>query len=389
MANFSPSMISKPEITKNAIIPLDLNKESTFSQIDELKDKKIIGIGETAHTTSEFPTIAYALMKERILHHNCKLVVIELPFSFALKLNLFINQETSFGVAEIKEPIKHSLIPLDELIDFLLWLKNYNKTAERKVTIVGMGVDEFELNKDLLSYLNEYIPIDSSLFAPIYADISNQENSEAWNKIFKDRGHFDRILGKGETNMLLHALRNPAPLLKLGIENKFIFTERDSLMNDRTMIAIDNFLQKDETAVVYGHLIHTNKNGAWIPRFRPSVGTYLSNTFDDEYFSIGLMTYSEEMELISNSKKKKMKDIEVFWKTQMAFQPAPPNSLETACEKTKVPLFYMPVSELPATVLLRESGMNIFQGRFDYYPVTGMDAFIFVDRVHKKRVEFN
>ena len=380
MVDFMPEMMPKPEIKKQLLIPL--KREDTFSQINELQDKRIIGIGETAHSTKEFPKIAYTLIKERVLHRNCKLVVLELPFSLGLQLNLFVNRETSFDIREIEDVLKPSSVPSHELIDFLLWLKSYNKTVERKVSIVGMGVEKLELNKCLLSFFNEYIPVDSSLFAPVYLDIFNQRNLEAWNKILRNREHFDKILGRGETSMLMHGLCHPAPILIFGSGKKFLFAERDSLMYDRVEIAIDNLLRSDETAVVYGHLGHITKSEVWMPRFVPSVGKYLSDTFGKEYFSIGLISYSERMS--SERIKDKTDAVETFWKRTMAFHPAPSYSLEAACESTWLPIFYMNTSSLPSTVLLRHSGANLFQGEFNYYPVKGMDAFIFVERIRKK-----
>jgi erythromycin esterase-like protein len=384
MVDFSPAMIPKPEIKKNALIPLNVDNGNAFSPIQELKNKKIIGIGESAHTTKEFPKIAYSLIKYRILHDNCKLVVLEIPFSWGLKLNVFVNRETSFGIKEIEETFKLSSISSEEIIDFLLWLKNYNQTAECKVSLVGMSIEQSVLNEDLLSFLNEYIQVDSLLFAPVYQDIFNRKDSEAWDKFLKNRERFVEILGEGETRLLMHGLRHPSPMLKVGAEKKFFLTERDSLMHDKVQIAVSSLLQADETAVVYAHLGHTTKSEVWMPRFVSPVGKYLSDTFGDKYLSIGLITYSEEMDSKQDSKKT---DFITFWNTTMAFTPAPSYSLEAACEKTKIPLFYAPTNTLPSTVLLRFCGLDIFKGEFDYYPAKGMDAFIFINRVYKKSID--
>jgi erythromycin esterase-like protein len=383
MADFMPEMMPQPEIKHEDLIPLDLNNKSTFVQIQDLKGKKIIGIGESAHTTKEFPKIAYALIKDRILHHNCKLVILELPFSWGLKLNLFVNKETSFGMKEIEKQLK----PMDDLRDFLLWLINYNQTAERKVSIAGMDIELGSFRSNLLSFVNEYIPVDSLLFAPVFLDIFEDKNTEAWDKFFTNRKRFDNILGRHETNMIMYGIRHFVPEYKLGEEKKLLLAERDSLMYNNCQVAIDNLLRDDETAVVYAHLGHTFKNGANNPRYAPAMGAYLSESFGNDYLSVGLLTYSEEMDAANNLQDTKKSRLQTFWDTTMAFEPAPPYSLEAACEKTTIPLFYTSTRGLPSTVMLRSSGVNIFRGRFLYFPVKGMDAFIFVNRVHKKDPE--
>jgi erythromycin esterase-like protein len=381
MADFLPEMMPQPVIKEKSLVPLDLNDENTFSQIEELKNKKIVGIGESAHVTNEFPEIAYSLIKYRILHDNCKLVLLELPFSLGLKLNLFINKETSFGIKEIEDIFKPSSISSNATIDFLLWLKNYNKEAERKVHLVCIGIEQSKLNKEFLSFLNEYIQVDSLLFTPVYQDVVNRKNDEAWNKFLNNRERFEKILGKGETGLLMHGLKHPSPVLKAGVAKKFMLSERDSLMYDNVQIAVNNLLQNDETAVIYAHLAHATKSEVWMPRFISPVGKYLSDTYHDKYLSIALITYAEQMDSIPDSKGT---DFRTFWNTTMAFSPAPQYSVEAACEKTKVPLFYTSTSALPPTVLLRYSGLDVFKGKFDYYPVKGVDAFIFISRVHKK-----
>jgi hypothetical protein len=357
MTGFLPEMMPDPVIKENSLIPLNLNNENTFAQIEELKNKKIVGIGESLHTTNEFPEIAYSLIKYRILHDHCKLVLLELPFSLGLKLNLFINRETSFGIKEIESILKPGSLSSDATIDFLLWSKNYNQTAERKVNLVAIDIEHSEHNRELLSFLNEYIQADSLLFTPVYQDVINRKYAEAWDKFLNNRERFEKILGKGETGLLMHGLKHPSPRLKMGVEKKFFLTERDSLMYDNVQIALNNLLQNDETAVIYAHLAHTTKSEVWMPRFVSPVGKYLSDTYLDRYLSIGLITSS-----------------------------APPHSLEKACKKTKIPLFYTSTGALPSTVLLRHSGLNVLQSKFDYYPVKGIDAFIFVSRVHKKRL---
>jgi hypothetical protein len=153
MADFMPEMIPKPEIKQMIPVPLDLHNENSFSQMKELKNKKIIGIGESAHYTKEFPKIAFSLIKHNILHNNCKLVVLEYPFFYGLKLNLFVREETSFDINSLDDRNKHWIS--SEEINFLLWLKDYNKTAKRKVSIVGMDFDELESNSDFITFIKE------------------------------------------------------------------------------------------------------------------------------------------------------------------------------------------------------------------------------------------
>jgi erythromycin esterase-like protein len=385
MADFSPEMMPKPEIKENSLIPLNVNDENTFSSIKELKNKKIIGIGESAHFTEEFSKIAFSLIKYRILHDNCKLVVLEIPFSWGLKLNVFVNRETSFGIKEIADAI-----PSDELTNFLLWLKNYNQTVEHKVSLVGMdvegfGIEGWKFNKDLLSFLNEYIAVDSVLFKPVFLHVFNKKYAEAWNHLFKNSERFNAILGKGMTKLLMHGLKPSfTSWLQIGVAKSFLLMDRDSLMHDKVLIAVSNLLRDDETAVVYAHLAHTTKSAVGTPRLVSPVGKYLFDAYRDKYLSIGLITYSEEVDSKQNSKEP---DFLTFWNTLMAFTPAPPYSLEEACEKTKTPLFYTSANALPPTVLLRHNGSDIFKGTFNYYPVKGTDAFIFINRVHKRYID--
>ncbi len=82
--------------TKYAQIPPSAIQHYDALLASPIMDKKILALGETIHGTQTMNDLAFSLIKERIEHHNCKLVLFELPLEETLYLNRYVKNDERY-----------------------------------------------------------------------------------------------------------------------------------------------------------------------------------------------------------------------------------------------------------------------------------------------------
>lgn len=142
-------------LIKNKIIKLSHDNDSTLlTRINELKDKKIIGLGECTHGSQELKTAVIQFSKNLIQNGDCRFVLLEAPVDALLLVDAYIQGIISSPDIEkqIKEIMQMFFTNNSELMGFVDWLKEYNKTSLRKVHLSGMDY------KDIISpYFYDYL----------------------------------------------------------------------------------------------------------------------------------------------------------------------------------------------------------------------------------------
>ena len=120
-------------LIKNKIIKLSHDNDSTLlTRINELKDKKIIGLGECTHGSPRIKNCGYSIFKESLFQNgDCRFVLLEAPVDALLLVDTYIQGIISSPDIEkqIKEIMQMFLQTISELMGFVDWLKEYNKTS--------------------------------------------------------------------------------------------------------------------------------------------------------------------------------------------------------------------------------------------------------------------
>lgn len=74
-------------------------------------NKKILGLGETAHGTETMNDIGIEISKERILKHQCRFILLEIPLEFSLYINRYVQNDKNFKFEYISERFEPYLFP--------------------------------------------------------------------------------------------------------------------------------------------------------------------------------------------------------------------------------------------------------------------------------------
>src|SRR5258708_2559303 len=104
--------------------------------VDEMGKRSIVGLGEGTHGTKEFNDIRIAIIKELVAKKGFNTICFENAFGDSYYLNKLINTRE-----DITTGMKKYLLAIwqtAEIRDFLLWIRQYNKTHSTKVSFSGM-----------------------------------------------------------------------------------------------------------------------------------------------------------------------------------------------------------------------------------------------------------
>ena len=77
------------------LIREDSNHCFDLAQIDGLRDKRIIGLGESLHGNSDVKSFVTRLIEASVKRHDCRLVLMEFPLGKSLFLLIVIYKMTA------------------------------------------------------------------------------------------------------------------------------------------------------------------------------------------------------------------------------------------------------------------------------------------------------
>ena len=246
--------------------------------LPEIPDKRIIGIGENMHGTSTLWNQAFDIIKDRILHHRCRLVMLEFAPEMIISDNYLIMGEKS---GQLPDSL---LLPSFKEPELLSWIKEYNRTAERKVIVAGVDNNDVYANEfRYLLYCISLLENDSSLKELSLLSSKNfykeiEKNEKVWN-------HFTP-----EDQFILRHTLSRHSLIDETSRKRNMQSLRDSIMAENVTAFLEHFCEEGESAVIWGHYGHIGK----LCRLnRPyddvrSLGNILQDKYSDDYYCLGL-----------------------------------------------------------------------------------------------------
>lgn len=379
LTDYAPRNLEKeyaPDINK--ITKLSFENPTTYQQIELLANKKIVTLGESLHGSETLKESAVQIMKHRILYNNCKLVLLEIPLEKTLSINRFVQGDDRFELDTIAKILELSFYS-HELLDFMVWLREYNGSTAHKVYLLGMDAPSTEfysfttelfdyfyrtnkerMNDSIKKFLKLIIADCRKAMGPVLAslkeDVDFKSNSDSL-----------------EIKIIEHWWND---WLKVSVDDE-IDVVRDSIMYSSAKFMTNLLCAPSETATLHSHLEHGcyDKTHTISHYPRMSYGSLLKKEFGDDYCTLGLFAYQGEVLAIPSEQQIRQRDSNFV---TCVLGTAPSNGLEHLLSKFGSDYFYIPVTSLPNTQLYVRVGTNAKQLVNIIHPSHYMDGVIYV-----------
>lgn len=384
----------KERIDKNRIIPVDMDE---FSGLDKrLRDKRIIGLGESIHGSKEFNRLSFNFILNSVFKGECKLILLELPLYLSVRWELFVQgflNEKEIDDIKKEVALTSAFQNDDEFVEFLQTLREYNLLHENKVHILGMDVYLLGLPiaikdsaRDLIAaFINnsnrgEMLPIldfiDDRLRSPheLFDKIMNNESflrtemGDHYFELAKSIIYQYNILGLG-----FHSGLHTLSLYD------YMWFRRDYHMWLNTQILVNNFSKEGTVTIIKAHNGHLSKSemGYWMYD-EPTLGYYIDQEYGGKYASIAL---------IAASGKHTAGMDESFQNFEKELQYPLSGSIERFCSDAALDIFCYSAKDIPKDIqLIRCVGQGKKKWDFTYDNLTKNNDYIFfLDKISPSR----
>lgn len=260
-----------------------------LKQLDEVfKAKRVIGLGESTHGTSEFTQIRLDLFKYLVQNHQYTIFFLEADYNACSRVNRYIHGADDNGKEAL---IEVRLWPwlTQEMLDIVEWMRFYNLENQNVLSFVGC--DEQLISDDILE-LPRYFAMDTKFEICISKlpslDFNKKDSTLVQQKKIEWQA-FERYFHQAfpeEEKLLINTVTQWFEAqTSTGNTGNF----RDSCM----AINILNYLESrpNAKAIYFAHNGHVGKIAVQyhskMPYFKRA-GAYLDEKIKDQYFSLAL-----------------------------------------------------------------------------------------------------
>lgn len=269
------------------IASINLDTETGFEKINELKNKKIIGLGESTHLNNSIKKLVNQLILQAIEKQNCQFILMEMPLEKSLAYNRYI-QDKNYKIDSLLS-INHNTTDLLNKLRSL----NSHRTNENKIKLLGM-----DYNTTNGGNQNSAIDI-FDFVVPLNQEIKNRQLDQLavllmekdWNNAITfleaNKKEVQKVLTRDEIDCILHILNLSNRMGKDGIER---FIHRDSVMFVNAKFLVDKFSgTPDAQTIVYGHAVHLNPISTFPAVPCKPFGQYMQAAYAKEYLPLLLL----------------------------------------------------------------------------------------------------
>ncbi|MSU00409.1 erythromycin esterase family protein [Tissierella pigra] len=274
---------------KENLIPLKtVEAESGFEDLmplkEILKDKRIIGMGEATHGTSEFFKMKHRMFEFLVEEMGYRVFAIEGEFGGSQVVNEYIL----YGKGDINkslEAMNFWIWSTEEVVDMIEWMKKYNDDPNNKRKIKFYGFD-IQSADNSLSYVLDYLEkvgsnnIDGyrkgiKTLEEIYAELKENKDEyiknssvEEYDLIFQHAVVIDQWIDLQRT--------------------KERFETRDHYMteNIKWILDYENKHYGNDKIMLWAHNGHISKEF-----IKLNIGKRLKDLYNDDYYSLGFDFY--------------------------------------------------------------------------------------------------
>ena len=254
------------------------------------KNKDIIAIGESAHTSHELAIAKNEIIKSLVKKDECKLILLEASSYMISLVNDYIHGKIDSNDLDELNIMNGggAVYFCDEFIELVEWLRNYNSTASQDVNIVGYDVDvRYERKiKEYIRKNSKTVPYSQSLLKHIRRPATYSKAFEILHQnkdIFIEKNSEENYLQLDSWLIELQRLFDVYWLCHY--EN----VVRDSITANYALNMIHKYHRKGTKVILHGHLTHLNKINITYNIDR-NFGAIMNERLGNNYFVISLNT---------------------------------------------------------------------------------------------------
>jgi len=272
-----------------------------------MSNKNIVALGEGTHGTKEFNDVRIEIIKQLITQYGFRKICWENAYGNTYRLNQAILSNSD--VKKALEQHMSAIWQTKEILDFLVWLQNYNLTTDEKVQLVGLDWNYLEESAKIVK---EHFT-SSSVARELYFCAKSQDNSwEAQNDTTKlldinviiknaTKGYLltKKLLKNYQTTRLNPSLANALKNLEHGFYVLYQAGKQRQAKTRDEMIAemlVKIYQQSKSTKIIVwahnGHVAFKASAQNEKDANPGGMGYYLKSHFKSNYFAVGTLTYT-------------------------------------------------------------------------------------------------
>lgn len=276
--------------------------------IEQMSQKRIVALGEGTHGTAEFYKLRYWITRELIEKKGFTHIALENDLSDGLLLNEGLNSEADLNILMKKRLL--SIWQNEETKELLTWVRSYNQTHKKRVSIDG--IDFVYINVDIEA-LQKVLVNQTSFLASVEqlkAPASLQD--EVWEAMnVKDSKIDFKAMGESSYKGYLMAdsldqrinasglsmqVKSASHLIILNIKQAFApfyhqATKTDEPSRDVNMaVNVAEILKNsNDKMIIWAHNAHVAKTGIYDNEVG-GMGGEIIKRFPGQYFVMGTGT---------------------------------------------------------------------------------------------------
>lgn len=303
------------------ISPLQINsghlsRSSQVAVSGFLQNVSIIGLGEVTHGTSEAYTTRHDICEYLIRNKGFNMICLENSYGWTEALNEYILT----GNGNPDQLMRENLLGIwqnQEMRAFLEWLKNYNMSTERKVSLKGMDYSQLSPNatlikKDLEITGDQVLTTSADSLYSFFSFIDS-----GYHSLNKPGSQPDmkRIVGSfingyeviTRIQDRVQKYQSKIPVIKWqqlveSLENSRLACysfyraqklHQPEISRDSIMAAMVKIFKNNDTTIrviIWAHNAHIAKKAIYGEGNGGGMGGYISREFPGSYFAIGMGT---------------------------------------------------------------------------------------------------
>ena len=275
---------------KENLIPLKtVEAESGFEDLmplkEILKDKRIIGMGEATHGTSEFFKMKHRMFEFLVEEMRYRVFAIEGEFGGSQVVNEYIL----YGKGDINQSLEAMnfwIWSTEEVVDMIEWMKKYNDDPNNKRKIKFYGFD-IQSADNSLSYVLDYLEkVGSNNIDGYRKGIKTLE--EIYAELMENRHKYIKNSSVEEYDLILQHAVIIDQCIDLQRSEKRPET-RDYYMteNIKWILDYENKYYGNDKIMLWAHNGHIDKENI---QFK-SMGNNLKDIYNEGYYSLGFDFY--------------------------------------------------------------------------------------------------
>lgn len=371
-------------IELNSIQPKESFED--LRQLDSLfENKKLIGIGESTHGTSEFTTMRHRIFKYLVEEKGYTIFFLEADVSACRRVNRYIHGASDTVRSAIKE---FNLWPwlTEEMVEIVEWSRKYNETATKKIEFIGCDMQLITDEKMELPRYFQNVEQQGTLFE-IFGDLDSQHTEKE-----KAKERYEKWISfvASIENTNSEKLNNPEfrqikksidQWFERKISNGFDYNFRDSCMAANMLYYLEQ--NPNEKGFYFAHNWHVSKYIHHYKSGSPSMktaGYYLFEKMDSEYLSLAMLTNKGSFNARSYKGKNNLNQV-------FELKPAGKKTLERFLTSIEAPLFFYSssdsLSHLKCTEIGAVYGRNTYGLKYPRYNQLQdkcYDGFFFIEK---------